>query len=149
VGLQCLESGEWIWEDLRLPLEDTDVYTRPPESKRRLVSRSPCFLSTEVVWKGRRVLALIRDLSLGGCYIATSLPFPVESIVFVAIWLDESIKVWLDGVVISNHAGVGMGIKFLGLPGATSNAIDRCLKSFSKEENPTPVRVWLPDTHRQ
>lgn len=30
VGLQCLDSGSWIWEDLRLSLDDVDIYARPP-----------------------------------------------------------------------------------------------------------------------
>jgi hypothetical protein len=82
--------------------------------------------------------------------VATLLPaclFESKSVVYVVLWLDESIKVWLDGIVISSHPGVGMGVKFIGLPAATSNAIEKRLKHFTKEENPTPVRVWLPDTH--
>jgi hypothetical protein len=49
VGLQCLESGKWVWDGLRLPLDDIDVYTRPPEAERRLVNRVRCFLSAEVI----------------------------------------------------------------------------------------------------
>src|SRR5215469_3866996 len=39
VGLQSLDSGEWIWEDLNLPADNIDIYSRPPESERRLVNR--------------------------------------------------------------------------------------------------------------
>jgi hypothetical protein len=69
--------------------------------------------------------------------------------VSVALWLDESVKVWAEGVVIRSHTGVGMGIKLVGLSRETFNATDMCLKRISKEENPSPVRLWLPATHRQ
>ena len=108
VGLQSLESGAWIWDDLRLPLNDFDVYTRPPESERRLINRAKCFVSAEVVCDGTRVLAFVRDLSLGGCYIGSAFPFPLEAKLGIALWLDEQIKIWTDGIVVSRHAGIGM-----------------------------------------
>lgn len=146
IGLACLESGEWIWEDLRLPLDDADIYTRPPESERRLISRAKCFLSAEVVCDGTRVLAFIRDLSLGGCYVATSVPFQLEAKISIALWLDEQIKIWTDGIVISRHPGIGMGVKFLGLTRQNVETLERCMSNLSQDD--TPVRLWLPTTHR-
>jgi len=148
VGLQSLDSGEWIWEDLKLPTDDVDIYARPLESERRLVNRVRCFLSAEVVCEGagQKALAFVRDLSLGGSYIAMTFPFPVEAKVSIAMWLDDQIKVWVDGIVISSHPSTGMGVKFLGLCPPNLEAIERCLKELSEPKpDASPVRLWLPE----
>src|SRR5205823_6823652 len=104
VGLQTLDSGEWIWKDLEFPANDGDIYSRPPESERRLISRVECFLSAEAVCDGagQKALAFIRDISLGGCYVAMTFPFAVEAKVSIAMWLDDQTKVWVHGIVISS-----------------------------------------------
>jgi PilZ domain len=143
VGLQCLDSVSWIWEDLRLPIHETDIYSRPPEAERRLLTRAQCFMSAEIQCRDTKVLAFVRDLSLGGCYIATSLPSPLEAKVSIGLWLGEQLKVWTDGIVISRHAGIGMGIKFLGTHGPILNAIDRCVRELSTAER-SSLRIVLP-----
>jgi hypothetical protein len=145
IGLQSLESGEWIWEDLNLPADDMDIYSRPLKSERRLLNRVRCFLSAEVVCQGRgqRTLAFVRDISLGGCYIAMTFPLPVEAMVSIAIWMDEQIKIWVDGMVISSHPSTGMGIKFLGLSRPNLAALERCIKELAAPEERS-VRLCLP-----
>ncbi len=132
MGLQSLESGEWIWEELNLPAEDVDIYSQPPESERRLVNRVRCFLSAEVVCEGvgQKALAFVRDLSLGGCYVAMTFPFPVESNVSIAVRLNEQTKICVDGIVISSHPGAGMGMKFLGISRRNLIALEDCLKEL-------------------
>jgi hypothetical protein len=44
VGLQSVDPGKWIGDNLRPPLGDVDIYTRPPECERRLLDRAKCFL---------------------------------------------------------------------------------------------------------
>ena len=146
VGLQSLDSGEWIWEDLNLPADNIDIYSRPPESERRLVNRVRCFLSAEAICEGAglKALVFVRDLSLGGCYVAMTFPFPVEAKVSIAIWLNDQTKIWVDGVVISSHPSTGMGVKFVGLTRPNLEAIERCLKELSELNDPF-VRLWLPN----
>jgi PilZ domain len=146
VGLQCLGSGEWIWADLKLSTDDVDIYARPPESERRLVSRVNCFLSAEVVCDraGQKTLALVRDLSLGGCYVAMTFPFPLEARVSIAVWLDERTKVWINGIVISSHASTGMGVKFVDVSHANLLTIDRFLKNMTEPDAPS-VRIWVSE----
>ena len=125
VGLQSLDSGEWIWKDLKLPADDIDIYARPPESERRLVNRVRCFLSAEVVGNrmGQKALAFIRDISLGGCYVTMTFPFPIEAKVGLGIWLDEQTKIWTEGIVISSHPSTGIGVKFVGMSRPNSLAL--------------------------
>ena len=147
IGLQSLESGKWIWEDLNLPADDQDVYARPPQEERRLVNRVRCFLSAEVVCDRppQRVMAFVRDLSVGGCYIAMPFPFPLETTVSIALWLDEQTKIWADGIVISSHPSTGMGVKFLGLSRQNLEAIDGCVKQLSHADADTSFsRLSIP-----
>lgn len=141
VGLQSLEAGAWIWEELRLPLSDIDIYTRPLEAERRLVNRTNCFLSAELVCSGTRMLAFVRDISFGGCYIATSFMFSLEASVSIALWLDEQNKIWIDGIVVSTHPASGMGIKFLGLTRPNLKALERIVEQLTTQENPLPVDI--------
>ncbi len=148
VGLQSLDSGEWIW-DLNLPSDDVDIYSRPPEHEHRLVARVKCFLSVEVCWESgaQRVLAFIRDLSLGGCYVTMASPLRLETRVSIGLWLDDQTKIWADGIVISSHPGAGMGIKFLGRNCQNLEAIERYLEHLSLAETQPSVRLWFPSSH--
>ena len=49
VGLQSLDPKRWIWDGVRLPLDDIDFYFRKAEEERRLLTRTRCFLSAEVL----------------------------------------------------------------------------------------------------
>ena len=96
-----------------------------------LHARIGCFLSTEV-WSenaDQKVLAFITNLSVGGCYVTTNSPLPVETKVRIALWLDDQAKTWTDGMVISSHRDVGMGIKFLGLSLHNQEAVERCIEA--------------------
>src|SRR6059058_5979645 len=105
--------------------------TRAPEHEKRLLARVKCFLSTEVWWqaKDEKILAFITNLSVGGCYVTTTSPLPLKSRVRIALWLDDEAKTWSDGIVISSHDDVGMGIKFLGLSVDNQEAVERCMET--------------------
>lgn len=129
VGLQSLEPGKWIWEGLHLPIDDADIYARPPQLERRKFRRVKCLISAEVVGKGvaQKALAFATNISPTGCYISMPHPFPPETRLSVALWLDEQHKVWVDGIVVSSHSQVGMGVKFLSLTRRTIDLIESCI----------------------
>ena len=134
VGLQSLEFRKWIW-DVKLPFDDIDIYSRPPEREHRLRARVRCLMSADVSdHAARRILVFLRDLSTGGCYATMAQPFPLEVKVRVALWLDEETKIWADGIVISRHPGEGMGIKFLDLARKNTEALERFLELSSEPE---------------
>jgi hypothetical protein len=136
VGLKSLEFGKDIW-DLKDLADGFDTYTHPPQRENRLLTRLKCSLSAEVssVSAAGRTWVSIRDLSLGGCYVGMTLPFPLESKVRIALWLDDETKILADGIVISSHPGFGMGIKFLTLPNTSLDALERFLELSSKPKS--------------
>lgn len=55
------------------------------------------------------------DISGGGCYVETLLPFPRNARLSVTFWLDSE-KITSPAVVRTCDGGVGMGIEFTGSP---------------------------------
>lgn len=137
VGLQSLEPGEWIWDGLHLPADDTDIYAHPPHLEQRTGKRLQSLVSAEIVSDERtkqRILAFVTNISSGGCYVRMHYPLPVETRVSIALWLDEQHKVWVDGVVVSSHPQVGAGIKFLNVTQRVAEAIEHYIELVSEPE---------------
>jgi hypothetical protein len=59
-------------------------------------------------------------------------PYQAESKLTIALWVDERTKVWLDGIVISQHQGVGMGVKFLNLPRKTLDELAKLIENLQR-----------------
>jgi len=137
VGLQSLEPGKWIWDGLHLPADDADVYTLSTVPEQRQLKRVRCLISAEIVASAavratQRILAFATNISVGGCYISTPYPIPAETTVSVALWLDEQHKVWTDGVIVSSHPQIGVGVKFLSVTRRTAEAIEHGWSTFCK-----------------
>ena len=75
--------------------------------------------------------AFIKNISMGGCYVAMATPLPVKAKLRIALWLDDETKIWADGIVISSHPASGMGIKFLALSRKNLDALEQFLKLSS------------------
>lgn len=138
IGLKSLEPEKWIW-DLNAPNESErvlDTYTRAPQHENRLLERLKCSLSAEVGSNASigRARAFITDISVGGCYISMPSPCPVEAKLTVALWVDHRTKIWLDGIVICQHAGLGMGMKFLNLSRKNIEDLNCVLETLAQSE---------------
>ena len=53
----------------------------------------------------------LSDISVGGCYIYTFSPLPVNQAVVLAIKADDK-EINVSGKTVSSHPGVGMGVAF-------------------------------------
>jgi hypothetical protein len=53
----------------------------------------------------------LSDISLGGCYVYTFSPLPVNQAVVLAIKSNDK-EINVSGRVVSSHPGVGMGVAF-------------------------------------
>jgi hypothetical protein len=57
-----------------------------------------------------------RDVSAGGMYLITHSPFPVDCELLLTFRLSpQELTITSHAKVMYSHAGVGMGIQFLGL----------------------------------
>ena len=138
MGLKSVEQGKRIWnpKDLDQAADDIDTYVRPPQRENRLLTRLKCSISAEVgsdVSAGR-TRVFVTDISIGGCYISMHSPCPLESRLTIALWLDERTKMWVDGIVISQQQGLGMGIKFLNLSRKNVEGLNRVLEDLAQAE---------------
>lgn len=137
VGLRSLEAGKWIWDGLRLPLDDADIYVRQPKLEQRQVKRAQCLVSAEIIANtglrsSQRILAFATNISVGGCYLRMPYPLALETTVSVALWVDEQRKIWVDGIVVTSQLQEGVGVKFLNVTRRTADAIKRCMESISE-----------------
>lgn len=80
---------------------------------RRNRSRRACCIGVEVYRFGHTIphRCTLTDVSIGGCYVESSEPFPSGIPVEVVIRINEQ-KLKLEGKVTSTHPGFGMGVQF-------------------------------------
>ena len=72
----------------------------------------------------------LRDLSLSGCYVDTSIVVPFGSAVTISVTL-QAVPVVLSGRVVHRHPRVGFGVRFESLPQDATEAIGRFIATTS------------------
>ncbi len=132
-----MEPGRWIWEGLRLPADDADIYVSQPQLEQRHVKRAPCLVSAEIIpnaerHPNHRILVFVTNISINGCYVRMPYPLAQGTRVSVALWLDEQRKIWVDGIVVSSQPQEGLGVKFLNVTRRTAETIERCMQTVSE-----------------
>jgi CheY-like chemotaxis protein len=87
--------------------------SKPEPNNRRAQARYACRLGAEVYRFGTSVpnRCCLTDLSAGGCYLETPLPFPQGATVEIVVRTYE-MKLRVRGSVLASHPGFGMGIGF-------------------------------------
>lgn len=85
----------------------------PAEAERRQQARRACRLSADVVRVGGGAMqrCTLTDVSVGGCYLETTQPFPIGTTVVMEI-RTQDVKLCVRGAVKSEHRGYGMGVEF-------------------------------------
>src|SRR5437764_13650039 len=68
-------------------------------------------------------------------------PWPVEAKLTIGFWLEERNRIWVDGIVISQHQGLGMGIKFLNLSRKNLEDLTRFIELLPQQRTLSPVRA--------
>lgn len=132
IGLQCIETGKYIWDALP---NASDAAPKPiaAASSRKLGPQFSTSPSTPVSFDDSRrrearfsisgganvreagknipQWATLQDLSFGGCYLETTAPLAVFSRVEITLHVAET-KIEAQGTVTVKHPLVGMGIQF-------------------------------------
>ncbi len=80
---------------------------------RRDKARLACRMSADVYRLGTNVpyRCSLTDISVGGCYVETTEPFPAATPVEIVV-RTAALKIRVHGVVQSVHPGFGMGVEF-------------------------------------
>jgi hypothetical protein len=81
--------------------------------ERRTRERYPytVIVEAEEIGSGMRIIASSGDLSMGGCYVETTSPFPVESTVKLHL-VKEGASFDAVAKVVHSKTGIGMGLFF-------------------------------------
>ncbi|MGC2696091.1 MAG: PilZ domain-containing protein [Candidatus Angelobacter sp.] len=123
-GVRSMEPTKDIWGD-NLPPDETDVAPKdrglrrasPPtldlksDTEKRWHTRFECRGSASVRGEnsGYPVRGEVKDIALGGVYVETTIPLPVNTRVYVKMNV-EDIPIEAAGVVRTSYPMVGMGI---------------------------------------
>ncbi len=80
---------------------------------RRIKTRHACRLSADVypVGSGVPTRCTLSDISIGGCYVETTVPFPAATPLEILVRTQE-LKLRVLGVVQTVHPAFGMGVEF-------------------------------------
>ena len=87
---------------------------------------------------GAHFAARTTDLGPGGCFVDTTLPFPVGAYVRLILQKGNS-KLETGGSVVYSQTGLGMGIAFSELDRSQKRELDEWLGEMSGERTPTYV----------
>lgn len=98
------------------------------EKERRCIQRQSFVATTQIidVRTGGSNWARTADLSMGGCYIDTLNPFPLDTVVRLRIH-KEGATLELCARVISCHPGSGMGLVFEGITNIQRTTLSKWL----------------------
>jgi DNA-binding response OmpR family regulator len=86
----------------------------------------------------------LTDLSLGGCYLTTSSPFPRGTRVTLSIKTEE-LEVHAAGIVLVAHPEFGMGVEFLQTTTEQRDQVDRMITTLRATGDRSPELLVAPD----
>lgn len=119
VGVQLVADQECPWLS-QLPIEIRANVPVPKTDNRRRFQRHK--ISFPLEFRDERVNTPMRvnatDISGNGCYVETTMPLAVSTVLRVDLWIDQE-HITASATVRTRDPGVGMGIEFTGLPDET------------------------------
>ena len=101
--------------------------TRTGVRDRRYAIRFPFAADTELIdmESGGRAVGVTSDISLGGCFVCTSKPFPVATRVRISLTRKGTERIEALAVVRILKPRIGMGIEFIDVEGAYHDVLNR------------------------
>jgi hypothetical protein len=119
VGVQLVVDQECPWIS-ELPVEiRANLPVQKADNRRRFQRHK---ISFPLEFRDERVNTPMRvnatDISGNGCYVETTMPLAVSTVLRVDLWIDQE-HITASATVRTRDPGVGMGIEFTGLPDET------------------------------
>ena len=116
VGVQLVVDQECPWIS-ELPVEMRSNLQVPTADNLRRFQRHK--ISFPLEFRDERVNVPLRlnatDISGNGCYVETTTPMPISTVLRVDFWIDQE-RLTSTATVRTHDRGVGMGVEFTGLP---------------------------------
>ncbi len=106
------------------------------ETERRAGDRHTFTASAEVVelGSGARFSTRMTDLSHGGCFVDTMVPFPVGAKVHVKVHQGKN-EFETEGVVVYSQHGLGMGVAFDALDPERRKSLDQWIQELTGDRH--------------
>jgi len=86
----------------------------------------------------------LTDLSLGGCYLETSSPFPVRAMVGLSMRIGD-LQVQASGIVKVMHPDVGMGVVFAQRTAEQRRQVETFINALMNNQGAVPELFVQPD----
>ena len=131
IGVQSIDPAKCIWDPAILPPPTADAYAAQAK-ERRQHRRLPCKLGAELYMQGSETLvrADVRDISVGGCFVAMP-TLPSDKVrLKIIIWVNDT-KLAIQGVVASRRPGFGISIKFTEMTEEVRQQLESFIQSHS------------------
>jgi CheY-like chemotaxis protein len=87
----------------------------------------------------------LTDLSLGGCYVDTTSPFPEQALVDLGLKAAD-MEIHIEGVVRVMHPGTGMGVEFPSRTEAQREAVTNFIQFLTGRPGTTPELFVSPQS---
>lgn len=141
VGVQLVADQECPWIS-QLPLEIRSNAPVLRHDNRRRFQRHR--ISYPLEFRDERVNTPMRvnatDISGNGCYVETTMPMPISTVLRVDFWIDQE-HITASATVRTCDPGVGMGIEFTGLPDETKIRFQAYLDKLDPGITKTPAKA--------
>ncbi len=117
VGVQCIEPGANLWEDIQFPTGPDDEYDAKKTAgaaKKPAATRYLCPGTAKVLKEGVNldpIAGTLRDISIEGCYVRTLTPLNLSTGVIVNLDTPHG-KIGTKGTVRTSEGAMGMWIEF-------------------------------------
>lgn len=153
IGLQCVESGRYIW-GVMPPSSDASPQplgfgSSPRSSGSQLISQSQPSSYPDRRRRDQRFTAsggvnvresgvgvpqwtMLHDISSGGCYVETTSPLPPLSRVELTLQVGD-LRIECKGSVTVKHPLVGMGIKFTEMSSLNRDRVTHLIATLEEE----------------
>jgi hypothetical protein len=118
--------------DLIKPNSKTGSQSGATDTERRIGDRHTFTASADVteMSSGARFSTRMTDLSFGGCFVDTMVPFPVGAKVHIKVHRGNN-EFETRGVVVYSQYGLGMGVAFESLDPEDRKALDHWIAELS------------------
>ncbi len=143
IGVEDVNPAGSIWV-VPVPKNQQDKYMVPRSAENR---RQHPRYKTEIACElraddGVPVWGKLSDVSAGGCYLEMVIPLPVGTKLRLTLWIHEN-KIFIQGMVVSNHPGYGCGIRFTEITRQDREILDHFLEEL-KASSPPEDRRFAP-----